>query len=521
MNARCVICGQTRPRAAPWPVGAVCFSCYGAARSRPGECSRCDQVRVLVGGPEPDTVTGLATPTVCGVCAGSRFTYLCKRCGGGEEPYKGGLCVRCAVRDQLQAAFGFEDTDAVHPAAVLINALGNSRRPRSVMKWLTNPRGGARIITELLGSGTIISHAALDSFDEREVWPLRRSLVELGALPQRHEPLARLDAVLLKKVTGLPSEIRHVVHTYGSWRVLRRCRQQFARTGKFTYGSFRAAWLRFDDVTSFLTWLTTNGTTLNELDQATLNRWMAEPRHNKKAASDFLRWAARHHLAPRLTVPHTPHPEPDVLMTEEERWALLSRCFTDGSIPDDVRAAGALVLLYGLQLARVVELTVNHLASSDPSADPEGFTVSVNGPPVLVPPPLASILGRLPAEPPARGKPLIAPAPGRPEWLIPGRGVNGHVTVTGLAHRMRAHGIRTRPSRNAALIALASELPAPVLSDLFGLSIEASVSWVRRAGRNWQGYIAAVQQQERATNPRARIRVPFRDDAAPVVGPRS
>lgn len=502
MNARCVICGEVRRRAAVWPIGAVCFPCYGKARARPSECSRCGQVRVLVGGPKPDTLTGLATPTICGVCEGSNFTYLCHRCGGGEEPYKGGLCVRCAVRDQLEAAFPTAKADAASPAAKLVEALGNSRRPRSVMKWLTNPRGGARIVGELLHRNIIIDHAALDTFDEREVWPLRRNLVELGALPERHEPLARLDAILLKTVTDLPPEIRRMVHTYGSWWVLRRSRQRYARTGKFTYGSFRHTWLKLESVASFLTWLTRNGTTIAELDQNTLNRWMAEPHSDAQAASDFLHWASRHHLAPHLTVTYPPQSEPNVVMTEEERWASLSRCFTDGSIPDDVRAAGALVLLYGIQLARIVELTRNHLARSPTGrpADPEGFSVSLGGPVVLVPPPLAVILGRLPAEPAARGRPLIAPAPGRPEWLFPGRGVNGHITYAGLAHRMRTHGLRITPSRNAALIALASELPAPVISDLFGLSVSASVNWVRRAGRDWQWYIAALQRRDREPN---------------------
>jgi hypothetical protein len=41
-----------------------------------------------------------------------------------------------------------------------------------------------------------------------------------------------------------------------------------------------------------------------------------------------------------------------------------------------------------------------------------------------------------------------------------------------------------QPARNAALFSLAADLPAPVISDLFGISVASSVKWARRAGRD-------------------------------------
>jgi hypothetical protein len=55
---------------------------------------------------------------------------------------------------------------------------------------------------------------------------------------------------------------------------------------------------------------------------------------------------------------------------------LLDRCLHDAAIPDDVRAAGALVLLYGMQLSRVVELTTAHLHSPRPGVSVTGFSVT-------------------------------------------------------------------------------------------------------------------------------------------------
>lgn len=419
---------------------------------------------------------------------------MCIRCGGGEEPYKSKLCVRCALRDQLRAAFG--PSTAGGPASILTEALANSRRPRSVMKWLTNPRGGARVLRELVERGIPVDHAALDAYDEREVWSLRRTLVDLGVLAERHDAIERLDATLERVVADLPGPTRQLVRAYGAWSLLRRARRRYERSGTFTYNQFRAAWTRLERVAQLLTWLDARGVALAHLDQATLEVWLIAASHDRRiAAADFLRWAARRGLAPRLHVAHAQRREPDVSMTDEQRWAQARRCLSDPTIPDDVRVAGALVLLYGLPLARIVELTRDHL-QRDGSHHPTGLSVVAAGHVVLVPPALGRLLARLPHESSPRGVPLIPAPPSQPAWLFPGRGPQGHVTSTGLSDRMRGYGLTVRRARNAALISLAGDLPASVISDLFGLSIAASTGWARRAGRDWHQYLAEVRSEQ-------------------------
>jgi hypothetical protein len=209
-SVRCSICAETRVYAARWPVGYVCNPCYGAARRSARACAACGQIRVLVGHPDAPTECPL-TPSLCGHCCGSRrYSYQCARCGGSEELYKGGVCVRCALDDQLIEAFGRAAKGS--PVGTLQAALHASRRPRSAMRWLTNEHGGARVLRELLSEGITISHEALDSFDEREVWSLRRTLVDLEVLPERHDPIARLDVVMEKVTAEMPPNIRPLVH---------------------------------------------------------------------------------------------------------------------------------------------------------------------------------------------------------------------------------------------------------------------------------------------------------------------
>jgi hypothetical protein len=76
--------------------------------------------------------------------------------------------------------------------------------------------------------------------------------------------------------------------------------------------------------------------------------------------------------------------------------------------------------------------------------------------------------------------------------LFPGRSAHGNVNASVISKRLKEQGIHTRASRNAALIALAADLPASVLSELFGISITSALQWTRRASRDWNTYVAAT-----------------------------
>jgi hypothetical protein len=98
--------------------------------------------------------------------------------------------------------------------------------------------------------------------------------------------------------------------------------------------------------------------------------------------------------------------------------------------------------------------------------------------------------------------PLLPPHAGL-TWLFPGRAAGRHIGAAALAARLGAHGIPARPARNAALLALAADLPVAVLSDLLGLSISTALSWTREASRDWIGFIppAPPDQSEHSTRP--------------------
>jgi hypothetical protein len=166
---------------------------------------------------------------------------------------------------------------------------------------------------------------------------------------------------------------------------------------------------------------------------------------------------------------------------------LLSRCLRDPGIPLDVRAAGALLLLYGQFVSRLTRLTAADIEQHGPDTCLRLDTI-----PVLLPPRLAALvraqLDAAPAHPRTPG----------PRPLFPGRSIARPVAPQTLTRRLRQHGIEPRQARNTALAAWASDLPPAVLASLLGVHIQTAVNWASRTRRDWTAYLA-----ERVSTPPA------------------
>ncbi len=53
--------------------------------------------------------------------------------------------------------------------------------------------------------------------------------------------------------------------------------------------------------------------------------------------------------------------------------------------------------------------------------------------------------------------------------------------------------------RNSALITLAADLPPSVLSSLLGISLTSALKWTRRAGCDWNSYLASRADDQTTT----------------------
>ncbi len=164
-------------------------------------------------------------------------------------------------------------------------------------------------------------------------------------------------------------------------------------------------------------------------------------------------------------------------MGEEARRRSLVRALRDGTMPPDVRAAAALLLMYGVPVTRLLQLRTDHLTS-----DHTGRRYLVlDRNPVLLPPAVSRLLDQLPHH--ARTTALVEQRPST--WLFPGQHAGQPRSAASMTKRLRLHGVDILAIRNATLLALATDLPAAVLSDLLGISERNAVRWIRRAARDW------------------------------------
>jgi hypothetical protein len=471
---RCRFCGQLAPITARWETGAVCVTCYPRLRAGPVPCPGCGQPRVL-------TSLDQVGQAVCAACAGHGERYLCGRCSQPADVLARGVCSRCALRRRLDELLG-EPGHATSLGPVREALLG-AANPKSVLTWLGRSNS-ARILAALARHDGPLSHDLLDAFPRSHSRSqIRQALVHAGLLPPRQELIEDIDAWLDDLLGDVPPEHARLVRPFARWAVLRRARDR-ARTRPFTEASGSWARQQIRAAVNFLAWLDQHGTGLADVGQAEIDAWLTSGGSQRYSIRYFLAWARRHRLAGPVTVPLRQARTAEQELPEDQRWHQLQRCLHETALPLRVRVAGALVLLYGQPVSRIVQLEAAQLSRRHGQA-----YLVFDQHPVLVPPLLADLIDELhvTATPVAvlggRGNPAF--------WLFPGQVPGRHLSVNGLVRQLNTHGIQARIARSAALINLAADLPAAVLADLLGLHINTAVRWVKRARRDWADYLAA------------------------------
>ena len=172
----------------------------------------------------------------------------------------------------------------------------------------------------------------------------------------------------------------------------------------------------------------------------------------------------------------------------EQRWDLLARLLHDDTLDLTDRVAGSLVLCYAQQLSRITAMTTDQVTRHH-----DGHTtIRFGADRVTVPEPLAGLIGALID---TRRSHVGVGSPATSRWLFPGHHPGRPLTPAHLGVRLRRLGIPTMAARRAALLHLASQLPAAVLADLLNLSTSTAVGWVHNAGGDWSRYAASLAQE--------------------------
>lgn len=181
----------------------------------------------------------------------------------------------------------------------------------------------------------------------------------------------------------------------------------------------------------------------------------------------------RRHRLSALRVEFRPHRLEGREYASDHRWQMARRFLASPDMDAKTRVAGLLVLLYGVQLTRIVTI---RSAQVDATSRPVKLTIGSE--PIELPDVLGDAVLVLVAE----------AAKYREGWLFPGRNPGNHLTPGPLGRRLRDQGLRSGSARTTALIELSRQMHPRIVSDLLGITPASAAAWSRLAGGDWTDY---------------------------------
>ena len=421
---------------------------------------------------------------ICRRCAAIPTDLDCHRCGAEAEHYRrGGLCARCALRDDLTALLA--PTAPPPPKiAKLIGVFCSVERPESIHTWKRRPAVHALLTG--LGDGTVeLTHHAFDAADGgRAVEHLRDLLVHHELLPHRDRDLARFQRWLDTRLAETePDWIRRTLERYARWHHIRAIRGHLA-DGRSAQARVHHAKQDITEVGRLLDWLHQQNTTLAGISQAQLDRWIGDGPSTRHDIRGFLGWAQHHRLTGRGLELARREVRSFPITTHEERLEGLRRCLTGEPDTLAYRVAAVIVLLYAQPLVRIVRLRREQVALT-----PTGVALELGDEAADVPKPLVELLRQHLAQlPHARTTNATNP------WLFPGVRAGQHLHPDTLAGRLRNIGIDIG-TRNAVLRELVERVPPPIAASQLGYSNAVMHRHAERAAQPHEHYAALLRAE--------------------------
>lgn len=506
--AKCTACGRTRPCTATTKGTPRCPAC--AERLREKEpCDACGNER-RVGRRLADgralCPSCAARREPCAVCGNPRrvaardqhAAALCKkcyekhplsrdhcvRCGALDHLHHFGLCNRCAAHRMLCRLLGGDDESVAPQLKGVLDTLEASD-PKGVLTWLRNRE--PRDALAALGAAGSASHEILDALPAvKSAQYLRSILVTGGVLPARNEAVAALLRWIPQGLAEVRrAEDRKVLDSYVRWHRLRRLRSrpEHQTTAEHT------ARIR-DEINAsvrLLNWLDQRGRTLKQTTQSDIDLWIAAtpPKHHEARA--FVAWAVERRHARGIEIPQRRITRSRSVISDAERLDIIRRLLEDTTLDTASRLAGLLVVVFAQPLNRVARLTLDQIHREE-----HQVKLAFGTQPVVIPPPIDQILLKQ-AE--RRHRRAVVARTGTSPWLFPGLRAGEPMSPQGMLKKLRHLGIQARPARHTALLDLAKDVPAPVLSRLLGISLWSATRWCGETGAEGAQYAAEVARR--------------------------
>ncbi|WP_458040409.1 MULTISPECIES: hypothetical protein [Bacteria] len=264
----CTRCEKDAPRRYFLLGGQICNACYSALRRNPATCPSCSETRVLA-------FINKRGDVCCAECAGQPRRFACSTCGS-ERFLTGAQCGHCRLDERLQELLG-NDGSLPPPLANLRDYLTTAPMdPRSIVRWLR--RGDIdRTLRDMASGNLPIGHFTIDQLPPGpRTRYFRRLLIDADTLPPIPVLLHELNIFVDTHAAHLPREHAPILRRFHRWVVLPQLLRRYRDNGNdITIGVFtnqRSATLAR---ARFLSWISAQGTTLADLDQSTLDDYLA------------------------------------------------------------------------------------------------------------------------------------------------------------------------------------------------------------------------------------------------------
>jgi hypothetical protein len=475
----CSICGKVCRVSARWPRGAVGDCCRLKVIQARTPCSACGRVLPLIG---RDANGALR----CGPCVGSPLDFACRCCGRTGDNHGATSCRRCALAARTTVLLTSPDGTVAEQWQLLQEHLATTTTPATVLNWIATAPA-ARILRELVLRGTPVTHTMLDALSpSSSVHYLRDLLVRSSTLPNRDgEYLHRIEPWLRELLADAPPHHTLLLAPFARWYLLPKARRSARRRG---VGESAATTIPSSVLAAsrLLTWLDTLHISLSGLTQSHVDEWLDTGRGHYRYVYPFIAWASKHQLIEGdIRVPVPQYPQKLRHLSTGERTAQLRRCLDDNEMPLHLRVAATFTILFGFPITATVRLRRNDILT-----DHDTTFLRVGSHQLALPPRLATLVHELATQSPPTGSGLGLAVP-MSTLLFPGRSSQRPLAPSDLYRQLAAHDISILPARNCARLALATELPAPVLAGLTGIEIATAVAWNARVGHDWTAFVAA------------------------------
>lgn len=462
---------EIRRTAATWTDGRICNSCYYEATSLYGDCPSCGFHRLLPGRLD------IGDQPVCRDCARIRQSFYCTSCNEERRPYRGNVCARCSLRDDLEKAFWHSNSPAGF--SQLIDALCAAERAESIITWKRSDK--VQELLRSLGDGTTpLTHDGLDQFVPagRHVEHLRAILQHHEVLPARDKYLAYFERWIEDKLRAVSdSDISRPIRQFATWHHLKRI-NELALVGKPTRGPVHASKQDITEALEFLEWLRhEHGRTIAECTQQDVDLWVRTGPTTRHLVRTFLVWCKKMRINRSITLGHRQAKTVRVL-TQDQRLEWIRVLLTGDNESLPYRVAGTVLLLYAQPLVKVAAIPMSKVLVA-----PDGLSLELGVTASPVPEPFAELLKSH-----ISNRPNLRTAGAGNHWLFPGYRPGEHLHPNTLMARIRWLGIDLLGARNAALRELVTQVPPPVVAEMLGYSDQVVHRHASLTAQPWSRY---------------------------------